>query len=61
MITREEFVEAAGCQPEDDDLERVNCDKAGEIGHSCCGWNKELKMPQFLIGPLPLKAAHDKS
>lgn len=51
MITREDFVQAAGREPEQDDLERVNCAKAGAIGHTCCGWNHELNKPQFDVGP----------
>jgi len=53
MITREQFLAATGREPEQDDLERANCDKAGAIGHSCCGWNKLLNKPQQDVGPLP--------
>lgn len=57
-ITREKFIEATGREPEQDDLERVNCYLAGLIGHSCCGWNEGLDRPQFDVGPLPLARAH---
>lgn len=52
QITREKFIEATGREPEQDDLDRANCPKAGEIGHFCCGWNRTLNKPQFDIGPL---------
>lgn len=41
------FVGALKRFPEDDDLERVMCDYAGESGHLRCGWCDEHKQPQF--------------
>jgi hypothetical protein len=38
MISETQFYYATGRWPENDDMERVNCDKVGEIGHLCCGW-----------------------
>lgn len=36
--TREDFIKYVGREPEDGDLERANCDKAGkDIGHCNCG------------------------
>lgn len=52
MITREQFIAATGREPQDDDLERVNCEHAGKLGHWCCGWNQELNKPQFDVGPI---------
>lgn len=46
-ITREKFIEATGREPQDDDLDRVNCDKAGQIGHYCCGWDEQADKPHF--------------
>jgi len=46
-ITRENFIEATGREPEQDDLERCNCDKAGEVGHMFCGWDYTLNKPVF--------------
>lgn len=46
-ITRKHFRAATGRAPEDDDLERSNCLKAGELGHWCCGWDHELDLPVF--------------
>jgi hypothetical protein len=37
-ITAEQFEQAAGHPPIQDDLERANCTRAGEIGHFYCGW-----------------------
>lgn len=51
MITAEQFKAATGRDPEDDDLERVNCPQAGRIGHLCCGWDSVWNRPQFEIGP----------
>lgn len=50
MITREIFIAATGREPENDDLERCNCPKAGQIGHWMCGWNEEKNLPQFEVG-----------
>ncbi len=45
------FEECTGYEPENDDLERVNCSVAGEdIGHLNCGWCKKDNMPVFLCG-----------
>jgi hypothetical protein len=32
-----EFIHYVGHEPIEDDLERCNCEKAGEIGHFDCG------------------------
>ena len=32
-----EFEKVTGRKPEQDDLERANCDQAGKIGHWGCG------------------------
>jgi hypothetical protein len=58
MITREKFVERVGREPEQDDLERCNCQHAGEIGHLGCGWNSERDLPQFMVGVLPVRGTH---
>jgi hypothetical protein len=55
MITREKFIAATGREPEDDDLERCNCEQAGQLMHLCCGWNDEFNCPQYEVGPLPIK------
>ena len=46
-ITRKKFKEATGHDPQQDDLERCNCKKAGQDGHTMCGWNKEGGVPVF--------------
>jgi hypothetical protein len=56
VISREKFIERVGHEPEQDDLERCNCPRAGEIGHWCCGWNVEADMPQFLVGVRPINS-----
>ena len=50
MLTEEEFIERTGRAPEDDDLERVNCELAGQAGHWACGWCDAHNGPQFECG-----------
>lgn len=33
-----EFEKKTGYKPENDDLDRVNCEDVGKIGHQQCGW-----------------------
>ena len=33
--------------PRHDDLRRVNCKHAGEVGHLFCGWCKKHDRPRF--------------
>jgi hypothetical protein len=47
-ITAEQFEAATGYAPQDDDLERCNCDKAGEPMHIHCGWDRERNLPEFI-------------
>ncbi len=47
QITRAKFRIATGFPPERDDLERCNCDKAGQIGHFRCGWDEKRDLPNF--------------
>jgi hypothetical protein len=60
IITAEMFKKATGRDPIQDDLERCNCDCAGESGNWACGWNIALNMPVFMVGtgttdPFPKK------
>jgi len=50
-ITAEQFKKATGQDPIQDDLERCNCPKAGQLGHYSCGWNHEQNLPQFMAKP----------
>jgi len=54
MITKQIFLEATGRVPVDDDLERCNCQNAGE-GHYFCGWNHDMNRPAFFGGLDPQK------
>ncbi len=47
-ITFDDFCLATQLIPENDDLERCNCTKAGQEGHESCGWNYQLNLPQFM-------------
>lgn len=51
VITASEFELHVGYPPEDDDLERVNCDTPGIKGHTQCGWNWKRNLPVFMVGP----------
>lgn len=50
QITAPMFKAATGHEPMNDDLQRCNCEDAGEIGHSGCGWDKKRNMPNFMPG-----------
>lgn len=45
--TADDFKRATGREPQQDDLERVNCDQVGEIGHMTCGWCHTHNAPAF--------------
>ena len=47
-----EFLERFGYIPEHDDLDRVNCNKVGEIGHWACGICPNHNKPRFECGCL---------
>jgi hypothetical protein len=47
-ITAEQFHNATGRYPKNDDLDRCNCDRVGEIGHYFCGWCEVCDKPRFL-------------
>ena len=51
-MNAEEFEEKVGRAPIHDDLERVNCPDAGELGHWYCGWCPEHDKPRFECGCL---------
>ena len=48
LITAEMFKEATGHEPEQDDLERCNCQQAGSPMHMYCGWNYKANLPIFM-------------
>ena len=53
-ITAELFKQYVGREPEEDDLERCNCEKAGQtMGHSMCGWNSKVNLPVYMVGRDP--------
>lgn len=58
-ITAAYFEKRVGHPPENDDLDRCNCDKAGETGHWYCGWDWEADLPQFMTGPRTLRDRED--
>ncbi len=46
-FTAADFEAATGRSPTQDDLDRVNCRKAGDPMHSMCGWNYKHDCPMF--------------
>jgi hypothetical protein len=61
MISAEQYEAAVGHAPEQDDLDRSNCDKAGQIGHSQCGWDHKRNLPEFIAVAHRLKETLDFS
>lgn len=47
MMSRETFIAMTGREPQQDDLNRVNCEQEGEIGHGSCGWCHIHNAPRF--------------
>lgn len=45
--TAEQYEYRYGRPPEHDDLERINCDCAGDPGHRQCGWCVECNGPRM--------------
>lgn len=52
MKTVEEIEKTIKRKLENDDFERANCPKSGEIGHWQCGWCSEHDQPRFQCGCL---------
>lgn len=50
-VTAEVFEEITGEPPKDDDLERANCTKHGEIGHDDCGFCDVRENFRFIKTP----------
>lgn len=46
QITAEDFIQAVGHAPIQDDLERCNCPQAGQGGHMFCGWCSKHNCPK---------------
>lgn len=49
-MNAEQFEQATGFPPDQDDLERANCGEAGKIGHLLCGVCRHGK-PRFICVP----------
>ena len=50
QVTAKQFEEMTGFKPEDDDLDRTNCEKAGGITHTMCGVCQKCRKPRFVCG-----------
>ena len=53
-ITRTRYLEATGCEPTHDDIERANCPEAGRLGHFACGWNHAMNLPYTMVPRTPI-------
>jgi hypothetical protein len=49
-MTAVAFNDILGHAPENDDLERINCDCTGGVGHLLCGWCDDCWRPRFICG-----------
>lgn len=49
-MTYDEFKERFGREPENDDLDRVNCKHVGTLGHWFCGVCETHNLPRFECG-----------
>jgi len=47
-MNKAQYKDMTGQENSQDDLDRVNCPHAGEIGHKNCGWCWECGTPAFL-------------
>src|SRR5688572_18281159 len=46
-MTAEQYEQKTGRAPDQDDLQRANCDRVGKVGHENCGWCEECDGPRF--------------
>lgn len=51
-MTEAEFTQLAGYPPENDDLDRVNCERVGVPGHFLCGMCSVHEKPRTVCGCL---------
>lgn len=54
-MNKTEYQDRFGEEPVMDDLDRVNCNQSGEIGHNQCGICPEHDKPRFYCGCLNKK------
>jgi hypothetical protein len=60
-MNAKEFKDKTGYTPNNDDLNRVNCPYAGEVGHKNCGWCDKCNKPMFNCHcPAPGKIVFDE-
>lgn len=58
-MTPDQFRLAVKRDPQQDDLERANCDKAGQFGHQNCGVC-EHGLPVFICHDCFVRSCHGK-
>lgn len=52
FLSRGEYAELFGHEPREDELQRVVCPKAGQLGHWACGVCLQHASPRFMCGCL---------
>jgi hypothetical protein len=52
-ITAEHYREATGRFVVDDELDRANCERAGQLGHTMCGWCHKHDLPNSICATNP--------
>jgi hypothetical protein len=50
IITAQRFFAATGNWPEQDDLERANCNARNSVDHTFCGWCEKHDKPRSQCG-----------
>jgi len=55
VVDAEHFERVVGRRPVGDELGRINCPKAGMVGHALCGWCEEHDKPRIMCGCVHLE------
>lgn len=56
-IDADTYTAATGRPPQDDDLDRANCDRAGDLGHLACGWDTTRNIPGYAAATTSVRHA----
>lgn len=58
--TEQDYWGMTGFDPVQDDLERLNCNKAGEVAHNSCGYCLKHHKPRHVCGCLLMDGVHHR-
>lgn len=56
-VDADTYTAATGRPPQDDDLDRANCDRAGDFGHITCGWDTTRNIPGYAAATTSVRHA----